>query len=261
MIDINEISKGDRIRYRDGKIGQVFAIEAKVFDGALGWKEDVVVQARFMVHLEGGGGRYTTHRRDGVSHSEAASDIVGIRKMKMRRGGMTRQTYFIVKEPGMLPHVKRPSADPADCARELIAHYPAGTAIIHVSVQENDLWVDDAATFIAMDDGYKAMAEAQSAADAENNALLEKIKTDFGAIYTGHIEECLRESEAPADFTRLEIVEKPTGKAQAEDWGSFKKVYKVYVEQWSVGPEGDSFDGYLYIPLPDGKFLKAAFSI
>lgn len=171
---------------------------------------------------------------------------------------MTGKTYFIVKEQGMPPHVKKPSGNAIDFARELIEHYPQGTSIIYVNVQENDLWADDAATFIAIDDGYKAMDEAQQAADAENNALLEKIKTEFGAIYTSHIEECLRESEAPADFTRLEIVEKPTGKAQAEDWGSFKK---VYVEQWSVGTEGDSFDGYLYIPLPDDKFLKAAFSI
>lgn len=171
---------------------------------------------------------------------------------------MTGNIYFIIKEPNMTPYIKRPGDDEEAFARELIAHYPAGTSIIHVNVREDDLWVDDASTWLAVQEGYKAMADEQREADAENNALLEKIKTDFGAIYADHIRECLADAPAPSDFTRLQIVDKPTGRPQAEDWGSFKQ---VYVEQWSVGMEGDSFDGYLYIPLPDGKFLKSNFSI
>jgi len=78
MIDINDISEGDRVAYRDGKTGIVRTIATKIIDGTRQPRR--TAQARFMVDLDGGGGRYHTHRRDGVSHVEAAGDIVAIIK-------------------------------------------------------------------------------------------------------------------------------------------------------------------------------------
>jgi len=81
MIDINEINVGDRVEYHDGKTGVVKVICEKIVDGVnQPADEGVLMQARFMVDLEGGGGRYHTHRKDGVSHAAQAGDIVAIRK-------------------------------------------------------------------------------------------------------------------------------------------------------------------------------------
>jgi len=170
---------------------------------------------------------------------------------------MTDTIYFIIKEPNMCPRIKRPGKDVEAFAKELVAHYPKGTVIIHVNVREDDLWIEDVDTWLATVEGYRQLAEAQREIDTENNALMDRIKEDFGAQYASHIRDCLTECEAPAGHSRLEIVEKPSGRAQAEDWGSFKE---VFVQQWSVGCEGDSFEGYICIPLPDGKFLKSFYS-
>lgn len=168
-----------------------------------------------------------------------------------------RKTYFIIKQAGMSPEVKMPPGDDDAFARELIAYYPEGTAIIRLRCDGAAPWAEDAETYLSISDGYKAMAEEQARADADNTATLERIGATFGTKYAQDIKEYLKDAEAPAEFTRLEIVDKPTGRAQVEDWGSFKQ---VYVQQWSVGCEGDSFDGYICIPLPDGKFLKTSFS-
>jgi hypothetical protein len=78
MIDINDIKEGDTVLYADGKRGVVKVICAKIIDATK--KPKVLAQARFMIDLEGGGGRYHTHRKDGVSHREQAGDIVAIIK-------------------------------------------------------------------------------------------------------------------------------------------------------------------------------------
>lgn len=52
---------------------------------------------------------------------------------------------------------------------------------------------------------------------------------------------------------KLEIVEKPTGTNQQEGHGMFKS---VFVDQWNVGMEGDSFEGYIYGKIGKNKWLK-----
>jgi hypothetical protein len=52
------------------------------------------------------------------------------------------------------------------------------------------------------------------------------------------------------------IVEAPEGDNQNE---SYEVVTNVYVEQWSDGDSGDSFQGNIYCELPTKQWLKLPF--
>jgi hypothetical protein len=49
------------------------------------------------------------------------------------------------------------------------------------------------------------------------------------------------------DFCRIngkiELVNSPMGDKQSENYGIFKN---IHVDQWSVGMEGDSYEGFIY---------------
>ena len=49
------------------------------------------------------------------------------------------------------------------------------------------------------------------------------------------------------------------GQYQNEAYGRGIKGY--WVDQWAVGDSGDSWDGYVYVEIKPGKFLKAFYSI
>lgn len=76
-IDINTLSIGDRIKYRDGECGEILNIVEKVIDGInYPSDENFLHKARFFVRMDNGGERYYTHRADGVCMEEASTDIV-----------------------------------------------------------------------------------------------------------------------------------------------------------------------------------------
>ena len=52
---------------------------------------------------------------------------------------------------------------------------------------------------------------------------------------------------------KIEVVQKPKGDNQNEKFGIFKQ---VFVDQWSVGMEGDSFAGFIYGKFDKSKWLK-----
>jgi len=55
---------------------------------------------------------------------------------------------------------------------------------------------------------------------------------------------------------KIEFVNQPEGDNQNSSYGIFKE---LYVDQWQTGIEGDSFSGYLYAKLPDGRWLKVSY--
>lgn len=89
-----------------------------------------------------------------------------------------------------------------------------------------------------------------------NNKILNQLRLDLGTEYVEDIIECLKESEAHG---KLEIIDDPGIKPQKEDWGSFDH---ILVDQYlNGGMEGDSFAGYVYIPLMGKKYLKSHYSM
>ena len=55
---------------------------------------------------------------------------------------------------------------------------------------------------------------------------------------------------------KIKIVDEPNGDCQNEDCGIFKN---VYVDQWSVGIEGDSYEGFIYANVKS-KWIKVPYS-
>lgn len=51
---------------------------------------------------------------------------------------------------------------------------------------------------------------------------------------------------------KIELVDKPNGDKQNESYGMFKN---IHVDQWSVGMEGDSYEGFIYANVK-GRWIK-----
>jgi hypothetical protein len=78
-VDINDIKIGSDVVFRDGKVGNVFLICKKVFNGVdYPCTDNVLSQARFFVKMNDGGERSYSYRADGVCQTDAHADIVRI---------------------------------------------------------------------------------------------------------------------------------------------------------------------------------------
>ena len=82
----------------------------------------------------------------------------------------------------------------------------------------------------------------------KDQEILDKIKKEVSAEFYKKIEEEMEESEGGWN---LKIVDSPPN-IESEGY----KDREVWVDQRSVGESGDSFEGEVYIKLPNGKYLK-----
>ncbi len=102
-----------------------------------------------------------------------------------------------------------------------------------------------------MDNVYAALDKAQKDQDDHNTKILSE-----NDVTWDNIKEVL--DEDGCEITgKIEVVEIPTGDDQHESRGVFKH---VYVEQWTTGMEGDSFAGFEYLKLKNGKWLKIPYA-
>ena len=88
-----------------------------------------------------------------------------------------------------------------------------------------------------------------------NSRLLKAIQSQLGKQFLDDVVECLEESEAQG---KLELVRKPRGQWQEEYHESFDG---IWVDQWSIGDTGDSWNGYVCIELKKGLWLKTFYSM
>jgi hypothetical protein len=88
-----------------------------------------------------------------------------------------------------------------------------------------------------------------------NSRVLKAIGNQLGKHFLDDVVECFNESEACG---KLELVKKPRGEWQEEHYESFAG---VWVDQWSVGDSGDSWNGYVCIKLKKGLWLKTNYSM
>ncbi len=58
--------------------------------------------------------------------------------------------------------------------------------------------------------------------------------------------------------SKIEFVDKPTGKNKVSDCGIFTN---IFVDEWNIGVEGDSWEGYIYAKTPDGKIIKISYDL
>ena len=90
----------------------------------------------------------------------------------------------------------------------------------------------------------------------KNKRISRAIKSVLGQKYWEDIADCL--SECEADTAPFSIVREPNGDEQ--DWNcvSFDN---TWVDQRSVGMEGDSFEGTVCIPLDEKRWFKFHYSM
>jgi len=90
------------------------------------------------------------------------------------------------------------------------------------------------------------------------NRILGAIELIKGKVFVESVKACIEESEIDG-FHPAELVKEPVGEYQKEDYnGSFEG---IWVQQWSVGDSGDSYQGYVCIQLKEKMYLKFRYSM
>ena len=91
----------------------------------------------------------------------------------------------------------------------------------------------------------------------ENSKLLSAIKKEKGDIFFKYLKEIIEESEGIRGLA--EIIEVPIGKFQEEKYG--RQIKGIWVDQRSVGMEGDSWEGTVCVQLSENRYYKFNYSM
>lgn len=110
---------------------------------------------------------------------------------------------------------------------------------------------------IAMQKGMQDYYDSMREIDVTNRALLNEIKKEKGKTFFKYLMEIIEESEGIRG--NAEIVNKPVGEFQKEKYG--RQINGYWVEQWSVGMEGDSYEGFVCVQLSPDRYLKFGYSM
>ena len=112
---------------------------------------------------------------------------------------------------------------------------------------------------ITEDQAWQKAIEALKAYNEECNKHNKEIMEQVVAKVGNKALEDFKELMQLANVTgKLEIVSEPGGEvAQNESYGVFTE---VWVDQRSVGMEGDSFEGFVYGKFADAEWLKIPYS-
>ena len=95
-------------------------------------------------------------------------------------------------------------------------------------------------------DAMKQLDDEAKEQYIKDQALIETVKKQVSKRIFKEIEYEIEESD---NYSNFRIVNTPDGDPQRKD------IIKTWVVQCSVGDSGDSFEGEVFIELPDGKYL------
>lgn len=111
---------------------------------------------------------------------------------------------------------------------------------------------------IAMEQGMQDYFDGVKEIDRRNTRLLKAIKKIKGKTFYRHLIALIKDAN-PTEWGEFEVVSNPGGKMQKEtEFG--RSIKYIWVDQWSVGMEGDSFEGYIWVQLKENKYLKFRYS-
>lgn len=111
---------------------------------------------------------------------------------------------------------------------------------------------------IAMEAGMQEYFDGLAEVDKRNNRILKAVKSVKGKSFYKHLINLIKDA-SPTEWHEWEIVKEPCGDKQAEN-GFGREIKCIWVDQWSVGTEGDSFEGYICVRLKKNKYLKFRYS-
>jgi hypothetical protein len=106
-------------------------------------------------------------------------------------------------------------------------------------------------------EAWREMADYEHEVWRHNQRILRAIKSVKGKTFYKYFLEIIKSCDRVKDV--FEIVSEPCGVWTEEKYG--RTIGGVWVDQWSVGMEGDSFEGYVWVQLKENKFLKISYSM
>lgn len=107
---------------------------------------------------------------------------------------------------------------------------------------------------IAMEQGMQEYFDGLKEIDKYNSRILKAIKSIKSRRFYGHLISLIKDA-GTVEWDQWEIVKEPGGEKQKEtEYG--RSIKQTWVDQWSTGPDGDSFDGYIWVQIKENKYLK-----
>jgi hypothetical protein len=113
-----------------------------------------------------------------------------------------------------------------------------------------------------MADHFAECSKLNNEITRRNRRLLKAIRSIKGKSFLKNLVAVLQECEVHSQLgiiTEYQLSKTPGKSFVSEKYG--KEIKGYWVDQWSVGTEGDSYEGYVYIEIKPNKYLKAFFSI
>lgn len=105
-----------------------------------------------------------------------------------------------------------------------------------------------------MDDYGKSMKEYHDGIVKHNEPILKAIKAEKGNEWFAELECLMEESEVGGAF---KIVDEPSGEKQE----SSELIVDEWVDQYSVGDSGDSWEGTITVKIENKRYLEMPFSM
>lgn len=109
---------------------------------------------------------------------------------------------------------------------------------------------------IAEEEVWKDLAEAERRINLKNKRVLKAIKSIKGKGFYRKLMDEIEESEGIVG--EIEIIKQPKGKYQE---CSGRLIPGIWVEQWGVGMEGDSWNGTICVQIKPNKYILWNFSM
>lgn len=116
--------------------------------------------------------------------------------------------------------------------------------------------VDDAELHSMWEEAGKQRDIYYEEVERINNRILKAIIAIKGQKFVNSLYAIINEDRCN-EFA-FALVKKPDGKCQKASYGLIKE---IWINQWSVGTEGDSFNGYIYVNLKENLWLEMYFAI
>lgn len=94
--------------------------------------------------------------------------------------------------------------------------------------------------------------------ERSDRRLFKAIASVKGKTFVKHLKSLINGEQTYG--TRCEIVRQPIGDFQKEHEAG-RQIKGIWVQQWSTGPEGDSFSGTVCVEIRPGRYFKFHFSM
>lgn len=118
----------------------------------------------------------------------------------------------------------------------------------------------------AWDDVYHSANKYNKIASVKNGRIFREVMWRKGRKFLKEIyqlfEECEVKGAMMFDYV-LEVVDCPVGEECETGFadGYYRKIKTYWVDQYSVGMEGDSWSGHIYVKIGNNRYIKAPFSM